>query len=110
MIRGVFEALGEELRLVTPTSPEGLSLRGRLWPCSLQGQGTGWEPSGPGLAPGATFRLLAAGEGLSEDTRGMELRWRGRYFRVLWAEPVVLDDREQYWRCLLLETGGVARV
>lgn len=110
MIRGVFEALGEEVRLLTPTSPEGVLLRGRICPCSLQGQDTGWVPSGPGLASGATFRLLAAGEGLSEDTSGMKLYWRGRTFRVLRAEPVVLAGQEQYWQCLLLEIGGVAHV
>lgn len=105
MMRAVFDALGEWMELRQDGAVRA-RFRGRLLPCDLTGEDTGKAPTAPGLAPQATFRLLAAGNALQKENRGQELVWNGRRFVILRAEPVYAGGVLRYWSALVLEKGA----
>ena len=110
MTEAAFAALGEEMVLLHRDTGERLPFLGRMTPCALESQGTGWRPERPGLAPAATFELLAQGSIFSEQEKNCEVIWRNRRFDLLRTEAMALEGRVEYWRCLLREKGGAAGV
>ena len=105
-----FAALGEEMVLLRRDTGERLPFLGRIRPCALESQGSGWRPERPGLVPAGTFELLAKGDAFSEQAKNWEIIWRNRRFDLLRSEPMVLEGQVEYWRCLLREKGGTGSV
>lgn len=105
MIQTVFDALGEEMEL-WKNGAMTIRFLGRLLPCNLTGEDTGNAPVQSGLAPQATFRLLAEGNAMEKENCGQELVWCGRRFAILRAEPVYVNGILHYWSALVLEKGA----